>query len=99
LRVSFGSLTGVFAGPQYHRIHHSILHQHLNKNFAAMFPVWDRLFGTQYLPASNEFPPTGIVGVEHTDLGGTLLSPFREWASFLTSNAPKSKLPQSDRPK
>jgi sterol desaturase/sphingolipid hydroxylase (fatty acid hydroxylase superfamily) len=38
--------TYVIASPQYHRIHHSVLPQHRNKNLAIIFPIWDHLFGT-----------------------------------------------------
>lgn len=34
--------------PAYHRIHHSILPEHYDKNLAVMFPFWDHLFGTYY---------------------------------------------------
>jgi hypothetical protein len=29
-----------------HRIHHSVVFEQANSNFSAVFPVWDRLFGT-----------------------------------------------------
>ena len=61
-RVRLGVLTPFWCGPQLHRIHHSRLPQHRDKNFAATFPVWDILFGTYYAPARDEFPPTGVDG-------------------------------------
>ncbi len=36
----------VLGSPQYHRIHHSMLPQHVNKNIAIIFPIWDHIFGT-----------------------------------------------------
>ncbi|MGZ8396913.1 MAG: sterol desaturase family protein [Rhodoplanes sp.] len=57
-----GPLTAVFGGPQYHRIHHSIERAHWNKNYAAFFPVWDQVFGTQHRPGPQEWPKTGIEG-------------------------------------
>jgi sterol desaturase/sphingolipid hydroxylase (fatty acid hydroxylase superfamily) len=80
LRLSMGPLTTVFAGPQYHRIHHSILPQHLDKNFAAFFPVWDIIFRTAHIPMRNEYPPTGIDGVETDSFAKALFSPFMDWA-------------------
>ena len=38
----------VFVSPWYHRIHHSVLPEHHDKNLAVLFPVWDHLFGTFY---------------------------------------------------
>jgi sterol desaturase/sphingolipid hydroxylase (fatty acid hydroxylase superfamily) len=34
-------------------VHHSYHPTHINKNFAFMFPVWDLMFGTFEMPASN----------------------------------------------
>jgi sterol desaturase/sphingolipid hydroxylase (fatty acid hydroxylase superfamily) len=81
LKLSLGVFTGLFGGPQYHRIHHSIEHVHHNHNFAALFPVWDRLFGTQYLPASNEWPATGITQrPQANSWPHALFGPFIAWA-------------------
>lgn len=60
LRIELGILTPVVSGPQYHRIHHSVWPEHLDRNFAAYFPIWDILFGTYVSPASGQFPPTGL---------------------------------------
>ncbi len=79
LRLSMGPLTPILCGPQYHRVHHSILPEHHDKNFAAFFPVWDILFGTAYLPKKNDYPPTGIDGVEIDNVSKALLSPFVDW--------------------
>jgi len=59
LRLSLGRLTPVLCGPQWHRIHHSRLEQHRDRNFAQVFPIIDIIFGTYYRPAADEFPPTG----------------------------------------
>jgi sterol desaturase/sphingolipid hydroxylase (fatty acid hydroxylase superfamily) len=44
--------------PPYHRTHHSICSVHVDRNYAAKFPVWDRLFRTYVEPASDT--PTGL---------------------------------------
>lgn len=62
LRLQFGRATVLFTSSQSHRIHHSYLPQHRDKNFVAFFPVWDILFGTYYHPARDEFPLTGVEG-------------------------------------
>lgn len=58
--VSYGWLRYVFVEPRYHRIHHSIETRHWDKNFAAIFPFWDIIFGTAYFPSRNEYPKTGL---------------------------------------
>lgn len=79
-RFSFGPLTPVLAGPQLHRIHHSPLKQHHDKNYAAFFPIYDILFGTYYAPKKDEYPEPGLSTGERIDtLGKALFSPFVEW--------------------
>ena len=60
VRVGYGRGWLLLNSPQYHRVHHSALSQHYDKNFAALFPVFDAIFGTAYRPQANEFPPTGL---------------------------------------
>lgn len=80
VRLHLGPLTPILAGPQLHRIHHSRLPQHHDRNFAAFFPIYDVLFGTYYRPAPDEYPPTGLA--DGKDLNGLLrasAAPFRDW--------------------
>ena len=63
-RLSFGWLgERLLVSPRYHRWHHAVDLPEGRKfrhgcNFAILFPIWDRLFGTQYL--SSALPPTGV---------------------------------------
>ena len=36
----------VFVSPHVHHIHHSLAERHQGRNFATVFSVWDRMFGT-----------------------------------------------------
>lgn len=83
LRMQYGWASTVFTGPQVHRIHHSVLPQHFNKNFAANFPIWDILFGTYWHPRRDEFPPTGVAGEKEfeTLLEAIVFTP-REWLKW-----------------
>lgn len=83
LRLPLGWLTPVIAGPQYHRIHHSIERPHWNKNYAAYFPIWDILFGSAYLPKRGEWPRTGVPRGEPAGLGQALVGPFIDWRRML----------------
>lgn len=49
-RFDFGPLRYVLGSPVYHRWHHTVESRGGGKNFAAMFPIWDLLFGTFYMP-------------------------------------------------
>ncbi len=75
VRIDFGPLTGVIAGPQWHRIHHSTDPHHRDRNFATFFPFIDRLFGTYYAPAVGEYPATGLDESErHSFVGQATLA-------------------------
>jgi sterol desaturase/sphingolipid hydroxylase (fatty acid hydroxylase superfamily) len=52
--------------PRFHRLHHSQAPEHFNSNFAVLFTIWDRIFGTFSDPdtTASEYPigfpgPTG----------------------------------------
>jgi sterol desaturase/sphingolipid hydroxylase (fatty acid hydroxylase superfamily) len=71
IKTNLGILRYVLVTPQSHRIHHSREKQHRDKNFGAIFSIWDHLFGTQYRNY-NEYPDTGIDDVafpHETELG------------------------------
>jgi sterol desaturase/sphingolipid hydroxylase (fatty acid hydroxylase superfamily) len=79
-RIDLGRLTPIAAGPQWHRIHHSIYPEHYDKNFAAFFPFIDLIFGTYYRPRKDEYPPTGLTGARDSgSLRGATVAPFIGW--------------------
>jgi sterol desaturase/sphingolipid hydroxylase (fatty acid hydroxylase superfamily) len=82
VQVGFGPLTGIIAGPQWHRIHHSTELRHRDRNFATFFPFIDKLFGTYYAPAADEYPATGLVEAEgESFLRQATYGPLANWAS------------------
>ena len=47
VRWDYGSIgRWLVVSPMFHRLHHSNKPQHRDKNFGALFPIWDRAFGT-----------------------------------------------------
>jgi sterol desaturase/sphingolipid hydroxylase (fatty acid hydroxylase superfamily) len=58
LRVDLGRWSWLINTPAYHRRHHSRLPEHYDSNFAALFPVFDLLFGSYRRP--DGWPPTGL---------------------------------------
>jgi len=80
LRIGFGRFSWLLSSPQQHRIHHSRLPQHQNKNFAVLFPIWDMIFGTYYHPKQGEYPPSGVEGENDVNsFRDAALLPFKEW--------------------
>lgn len=49
LRWRFGPLEWLVSTPAFHHWHHT-RNEHINRNYAAMLPLLDRVFGTYYLP-------------------------------------------------
>lgn len=75
VRWRLGPLEWLIATPAFHHWHHSRV-EHTNRNYAAMLPVLDRLFGTLYLPA--RWPASyGIEAVLPATLGGQWIEPLR----------------------
>ena len=75
---TYGPLRQVFASPTFHRWHHANEEEALDKNFAGLFPEFDRLFGTLYLPDGLRPTTFGVRGnpvPEH--FWGQLTYPFR----------------------
>ena len=74
---SFGKLDKWFISPHMHQLHHSQLTHHHDKNYGSCFAIWDRMFGSLYIPARDEQLKFGCSqGGEHT-LMSQWFSPFQ----------------------
>jgi sterol desaturase/sphingolipid hydroxylase (fatty acid hydroxylase superfamily) len=57
LWVTFGPRWGRWLlSPAHHQIHHSMDVQHHNRNFGNTLALFDRLFGTLYVPGARREP-------------------------------------------
>lgn len=52
----------VLADNIYHHYHHSRAIEHWGRNYCSFFSFYDRIFGTQHMPKTEAFHPTGIDG-------------------------------------
>lgn len=87
-RFGLGRFSWLIATPQTHRIHHSRLDEHVDKNFAGFFPLWDVIFGTYYAPQKGEFPVTGLSSGERVrTIGQALFLPFIMWKELWTARS------------
>ena len=78
VRWEFRPLRSVVATPAFHHWHHSAEAAAVDKNFAVHTPIWDRLFGTFYLP--ERWPTAyGVTGSRTIPRrwAGQLIYPFR----------------------
>lgn len=66
--------------PSHHRVHHGANPRYLDRNYAGVFIVWDRLFGTFEPEDAGERVRYGLVH----DLGSfnVLWAAFHEWAGI-----------------
>jgi sterol desaturase/sphingolipid hydroxylase (fatty acid hydroxylase superfamily) len=84
IKLDMRGFTKLVAGPQYHRIHHSIEREHQDVNFVQFFPLFDIAFSTYCQPQKNEYPVTGLYSGEAIDRPLDLFMwPFRKyWGYF-----------------
>ena len=63
--------------PSHHRVHHAVNARYLDRNYAGVFIVWDRMFGTFEPEIDEDRPRYGIV----RQLGSfnILWAAFHEW--------------------
>jgi sterol desaturase/sphingolipid hydroxylase (fatty acid hydroxylase superfamily) len=75
-RLQLGPRMGrLIVDGRFHRIHHSLEPQHFDRNFGAVTPLWDWMFGTVYFPKADEWPDVGVAGIEHPRT-------IRDWSSL-----------------
>ena len=73
-----GPLGWLVASPKFHRWHHTSEDEGLDKNFAGLFPLFDVVFGTYYMPNGRLPERFGLAreSIPETILG-QLAYPFR----------------------
>jgi sterol desaturase/sphingolipid hydroxylase (fatty acid hydroxylase superfamily) len=72
--------------PVMHHTHHSYLEKHWDTNMAAVTSIWDRIFGTMYIPEKDEFTPWGIgpkTQGEYRTFWQNTTGPFRDWYKMI----------------
>ena len=83
----------VFPSPAHHHVHHSCHPEHIDKNFAFVFPVWDLIFGTYFMPDDNRDVKFGVTEGDDRGLDsilGLYWVPFRDTFHVLTGKRKKT---------
>jgi sterol desaturase/sphingolipid hydroxylase (fatty acid hydroxylase superfamily) len=70
-----GWVEAVFNTPSHHRVHHARNPQYIDRNYAGVFIVWDKLFGS--FEPEHEACDYGIV--KQIDTRNPLVMMFHEW--------------------
>lgn len=78
--VDIGPLRYIFTDNLVHRLHHESESVRVS-NFASIFPLWDRIFGTYRAPKEGEWPDVGLSdAAPPTTLKDYFLMPFKKSA-------------------
>lgn len=86
---TYGPLGKVFVSPAMHQWHHAKDIKYAGTNFATVFSIFDRVFGTFALPGPCDVP----LGISHEigdSLPAHLAHPFRAWFGALKQRAGRS---------
>jgi sterol desaturase/sphingolipid hydroxylase (fatty acid hydroxylase superfamily) len=76
-----GWLEKIFNTPSHHRVHHARNPKYIDRNYAGVLIVWDKLFGT-YVEEDDAVPcEYGIVGQIHSH--NPIRLTFHEWITML----------------
>ncbi|VDO29272.1 unnamed protein product [Onchocerca flexuosa] len=63
---NYGSLGIIFNTPSHHRVHHGRNPYCIDRNYGAVFIIWDRMFGTFEPESQLERPVYGVINQERT---------------------------------
>lgn len=69
----------MISSPVFHRWHHTKEAEGRDRNFGALFPVWDILFGTYHMPEGKAPTVFGTDDPVPQTLGAQLAYPFRSF--------------------
>lgn len=85
-KISFGPLDNYILSPHWHQLHHSADPRHYDKNFGLLLSVWDRMFGTAFVPDPDEEMKFGLLDRDKDDyqsLFGLYLLPLKKMAGHV----------------
>ena len=84
--LRLGRLERIFISPAHHRLHHSVDPHHWDKNFGAIFPLWDWLWNTLLQPPRTNTYRLGLPdgkGKDYVTVWKSYVTPFwkigRSW--------------------
>ena len=82
--VRYGRLIEhILISPAQHQTHHSVDAKHFNRNFGAMFSLWDWAFGSLYIPQGREMITFGLPDTQmhesYHSVSGLCLQPFKQF--------------------
>lgn len=84
--LSYGPVVSqLLISPAQHQIHHSRESRHEDRNFGLIFAIWDKMFGTLYVPQGRETFALGLSdgsSAQYHSAFACYVKPFRDvWSS------------------
>ena len=82
--------------PVMHHTHHSYLEKHWDTNLGVVTSLWDRLFGTLYIPEKDEYTPWGLgpdTQDQYRSFWQNTAGPFKDWFAMLTGRSQETSNP------
>lgn len=76
-----GPLETVMNTPSHHRVHHAANLRYLDRNYAGIFIIWDKIFGTFEQESYDEAPIYGLT--KNIDTYNPVRVAFHEWVACL----------------
>lgn len=73
-------MEGIMNTPSHHRVHHATNPRYLDSNYAGVFIVWDRMFGTFVEETAEDPPRYGII--QNLGTFNPLKVAFHEWIAM-----------------
>lgn len=70
----------LFNTPSNHRVHHASNPRYVDRNYAGMFMVWDRMFGTFAAETDKDSPKYGLI--RNIETYNPIRIAFHEWAAM-----------------
>ncbi|NEQ24116.1 MAG: sterol desaturase family protein [Microcoleus sp. SIO2G3] len=78
----YGPFRYIVASPVFHRWHHTTDEAGWGKNYSGLFPIFDVIFGTFYMPAKQQPRNFGIDSKMPNSFLGQMAYPFLRWKLF-----------------
>jgi sterol desaturase/sphingolipid hydroxylase (fatty acid hydroxylase superfamily) len=70
----------IFNTPSHHRVHHASNPRYVDRNYAGVFMIWDRLFGTFAAERDEEPPKYGLI--HNINTYNPIKIAFHEWVAM-----------------
>jgi sterol desaturase/sphingolipid hydroxylase (fatty acid hydroxylase superfamily) len=70
----------LFNTPSHHRVHHASNPRYVDRNYAGIFMVWDRMFGTFVAEREDDPPKYGLI--HNIETHNPLRIAFHEWIAL-----------------